>query len=550
VTMCKSRPVSQAPSHLAPLMLYIAIALGTLLGRCSIYGYHIGGAAVLFTGIVLGNLVSCPIPDALLYTSLATSVYCLGLLGAAELPAIFTRKGMASHGVGLLIVCFVGVALVGITLTLGLSPTAIAGSLTGALSASPALANLLGLIANTNDSGAAASTVIAYFSIAYPASTIGFISAVFCWEYLLKSSPHETRLVYFGKREGDINSVSRSIVLIAPEFERASVAAVVKENQLHVRFGRIKVGETLSIVRGDTILEPGALISVIGSADQVAEASRLLGAITTDSLPFDEPASRTDTYVVSNPAICSIPLHRLSQLHRIGANILRIRRGDAEFIPSGEHTLALGDLAQVAAPREHYDQLESTLGNRADTQGPLSLVGLSLGIVAGLLVGALHIPLKAGPYLNLGVVGGPLLAGLLFGTLKRTGPIIWAMSPAVNGSLRVLCLNLFLAGTGIKAGPQVLTVLATPAGIYASLLTGVVVFLVIAAALGVLHHLMKVPVAHAIAMLAGFQSSPALLGFIQSRYPHRSVTTTYAANYPIMMLVKILTIQGVYLMLN
>ena len=93
--------------------------------------------------------------------------------------------------------------------------------------------------------------------------------------------------------------------------------------------------------------------------------------------------------------------------------------------------------------------------------GPFDLMGFGLGLVIGVALGLVSVPLPGGSF-SLGPAAGPLIVGMMLGALRRTGPIVWALPGSANLTLRQLGLLLFLAGLGLTAGPDVAAVLASP----------------------------------------------------------------------------------------
>jgi putative transport protein len=77
---------------------------------------------------------------------------------------------------------------------------------------------------------------------------------------------------------------------------------------------------------------------------------------------------------------------------------------------------------------------------------------LAIGMVLGVVVGMLPIPLGDGRTIRLGVAGGSLLVALVLGRVERTGGISWLMPVPANLTMRQIGLLLFLAGLGIRAG--------------------------------------------------------------------------------------------------
>ncbi|CAI8261290.1 MAG: Putative transport protein YbjL [Opitutia bacterium UBA7350] len=60
------------------LVLFITIAIGLLIGRCSIKGIHLGSSGVLFSALLAGHL-GYSIPTGVGTLGLVLFVYCVGI---------------------------------------------------------------------------------------------------------------------------------------------------------------------------------------------------------------------------------------------------------------------------------------------------------------------------------------------------------------------------------------------------------------------------------------------------------------------------------------
>ena len=110
-------------------------------------------------------------------------------------------------------------------------------------------------------------------------------------------------------------------------------------------------------------------------------------------------------------------------------------------------------------------------------------MSLGIGMVLGVLIGLIPIPVPGVGTVTLGIGGGPLLVALIAGKLRRTGPLLWTMPLPANIVLRNFGLALFLATVGVNAGqPFVKTISETGLTLFwigaAVLLTTVLIVLV------------------------------------------------------------------------
>lgn len=109
---------------------------------------------------------------------------------------------------------------------------------------------------------------------------------------------------------------------------------------------------------------------------------------------------------------------------------------------------------------------------------PNSIAALFLGILLGLIVGAIPIPIPGIPSpLHLGTAGGPLLVALSLGYFRRIGPMRWQLDRQTNHTIREIGIGLFLAVVGLTAGHRFVDSLLTSAG-WQWLLAGMIITLI------------------------------------------------------------------------
>lgn len=537
-------------AHNPALVLFATMLLGHILGKVRFAGVQLGSAAVLFAGLFFGSLwPEAKIHDGVIYVGLVLFVYCLGLYSGETFTRSFRGNGkwLQAASFGMVILLFGAVLLA--NLVLGFEPAAISGAFAGVLTTTPALAGLLKVIGKVSDE-AAQDQAIAFFSIAYPFGLVGVVAGVILWEKIFRISPEKTPEIWFGASRGDSNKVVRRVVDIAHQMiEAPSVQDLVKEHGLSVRFGRIRRENDLFLATGSTVLENGLAVSLTGSKSEVERAIEILGRASERQIASHDEHTGTADFYVSQPSAVDIPLRELDIEHDHHASIFKIRRGDFEFAPSGSSTLELGDVVRVAFPIDQLSAMQRIFGNSYKAGGDFDLLGLSLGIVVGILIGLVPMPLPGGAQIQLGNAGGPLVVGLILGNLKRTGSIVWRLAPNANATLRQLGLLLFLGGVGLKAGGAFLPALLSSSGLGVVILTLGVSVTSSMIMLWIFHRLFKTPFAASVGMLAGFQTSPALLSFAQNHCHDDSVTARFAVFYPLATCIKIFLAQLFFLMM-
>ncbi|MFI5110230.1 MAG: TrkA C-terminal domain-containing protein [Terriglobales bacterium] len=225
----------------------------------------------------------------------------------------------------------------------------------------------------------------------------------------------------------------------------------------------------------------------------------------------------------------------------MGATVTRLRRGDVDFIPTRDTRLELGDRVRVLTHRENFPAISEFFGDSIRGTAETDFGSVALGMVLGVLVGLVPIPLP-GENIRLGFAGGPLLVALILGKLERTGRITWIMPLHSNLTLRQIGLLFFLAGVGIRAGYAFAQTLRQN-GLQMLLAGAAITLAVTVVSLVVGYKLLKIPFASLMGLVAGIQTQPACLAYATREANSDAPNLAYAAVYPVAMIAKIILAQ-------
>jgi putative transport protein len=248
--------------------------------------------------------------------------------------------------------------------------------------------------------------------------------------------------------------------------------------------------------------------------------------------------------VVSNRRLAGSTLGELDLPTRFGTVATRVRRGDDDLVAHDELVLQLGDRVRVVGPIEQLGRAARLLGDSERRLAEVDALGFASGIVAGLALGAVAVPLPGGGRLELGAGGGPLVAGLLLGVLSRTGPVTWQIPQGANLVLRQLGILMFLGAAGMGSGATFADAIVTSHGL--ELLGAGLVLSVLFAAMVPLavQVVLRRDVIETAAMLAGMETQPAALVYAAERSGGDDrVNLAYALVFPAAMIAKIIVVQ-------
>ena len=210
----------------------------------------------------------------------------------------------------------------------------------------------------------------------------------------------------------------------------------------------------------DTILAAGDARSGRGRTTMRRSQSRgQLGKLEPGRLASDRADLDYIRVFVGKASVVGIPLARLPMPAGYPTHLLHVRRYDADLVPTPDLMLEFGDRVGVLTPPTGRGD-SSSLRRHGQGRGRIQLrLAWDLGMVLGVLLGLIPIPIPGVGIVTLGIGGGPLIVALILGKLRRTGPMLWTMPLPANIVLRNFGLAMFLATVGVNAGqPFVRTV--------------------------------------------------------------------------------------------
>ena len=228
--------------------------------------------------------------------------------------------------------------------------------------------------------------------------------------------------------------------------------------------------------------------------------------------------------------------------HGVPIHVLHLRRYDVDIVPSPDLMLEIGDRVGVLVPLEHIQTARAFFGDTVKSTAEFSYISVGLGMVLGVLLGLVPIPLPGVGTVTLGIGGGPLIVALIVGRLRRTGPITWVMPLPANIVLRNFGLTLFLATVGINSGQAFLTP-SRQTGPVLLLIGAVVVLATILIVLLVGHFVLRIPYDDLLGVASGATGNPAILVYANRMAPTERTNISYAMIFPSATIVKVVGVQ-------
>jgi putative transport protein len=303
---------------------------------------------------------------------------------------------------------------------------------------------------------------------------------------------------------------------------------------------RVKHGDTIFTPTPETKLYTGDIIKAVGSMEALSRLEVLIGE------PVDEDLSFDDRYVVNWVLVTSKQVINKSireiNLTALNANITRIRRSGIDLTPNPHSRLRFGDKLLISGSKQEMREVMQLLGNDEKRLSETNFLPIALGIVIGVLLGAVTIPVFGLFDFRLGLTGGVLVAALVLSRIGKTGPVIWSMSGSGNQLMRKLGLLMFMAAVGTQAGSELAGTLQND--VLLLLAVGVSITLIPMTITGLIgHHVFRMNFLTLLGVIAGSMTSTPGLAAVDNKTECEAASVGYATVYPLALVLMIIISQ-------
>ncbi|MFF2624714.1 aspartate-alanine antiporter [Kitasatospora griseola] len=529
----------------AVLALFFCLGLGYLVGKLRIGPIQLGGiCGVLIVSMLIGAQhvsVNADVKNV----AFALFIFSLGYIAGPQFFANLNARGLRFGVLSLMEAVVVIVMALGFATFFDLDVGTAAGILAGAATESAAVGTAQDAIAKLPGITAEQTTQLqAHVATAYSVCYLfGLISIVLLTSQLFPmlmriDLADASRQLWEKMRGGDAGQQAGeepSLPALVGRTYLVSQGEGTRISRLQEASGQLITVEAIS--RGgrrldpddDPVLRRGDQVLVVGRRTAVIDTGHELGPET--STPGLDRALAVRQVVVTNKQVAGHPLNdvrdRDSQATG-GVFLTDIQRVDHHLPAVGETEVHIGDTLTVVGAPTKLDRFASRVGATV-RQDTADWIYLSFGICLGVLLGKVNVHF-GDVNLTLGTGGGCLIVGLVFGWARSLRPTFGAYPPVAAQTMKDLGLAMFIAVTGMAAGPDAgpllkqYPVLLPAAGI---LMVAVPAFL----GLFVGRRLLKIEPPILIGAIAGQQcSTPAITAIgnvAQSSVPMLGYTITY-----------------------
>lgn len=527
------------------LCIFLAIGLGYFIGQRKIGPVQLGGVCgTLLAALVLGQ-AGVSISANVKNFFFALFIFALGYAGGPQFFSSLNARGLR---MGLL-----SLIEVGLVLTLALAAVHIfsfdagtaAGLIAGSATESAVIGTASEAISRLPIAPRAVEDLQARVATAYSLTYIfGLITIVVFTSQiaplLLRVNLRDEAAKLWEKLGGDqAADEDEGLSEMIGRVYRVNAAAGQTLGQLEQRLGAKARVEKISRrgrqlqIKPERTLKHGDLLLVVGHRDKLIQVGGLIGE--------ERPATaslnlivETEEYLVTKKGAAGLSLHELRQKVRekdLGEHVhfsSLVRNGKAmPMLPN--LTMEDGDSLFLYGPPQAAAKVGQLVGRPVRRGNYTNFVYLGLGIVLGILIGRITIPL-AGINLSLGTGGGALLTGLIFGWFRSKHSSIPGIPASSLEIMKDLGLSTFVACIGLSSGRQAVALV----GEYGLVLPLVGVVMVLTPALVSLAFgrlVLKLEAPILLGAIAGQQCSTPALSAVQAAAGNTTPLVGYTITY-------------------
>lgn len=533
----------------AVVIVSLICAIGLIFGKVRLLGVSLGVTFVFFVGIIAGHFGVSIDPRMLLFAEnfgLILFVYSLGVQVGPGFMSSFRSGGVQLNMLGVGVILLGTVMAVAMSYGFGLSMPEMMGVLCGATTNTPALGASQQTLSQLGLPTAAPALSCA---VTYPLGVVGVILAIivmnkFFVRKIDMAAPNEEHVG---------NTFLATLRVQNPGVfgrDMHNVAELV-----HVPFviSRLWRDGKVILPSNDTILMEGDRVLVVTARKDIDTIEAMIGqreSIDWNSDKVDWNA--LDSQLISRQIIITrseINGKRLGALrlrNSYGINITRIYRSGVSLLATPDLTLQMGDCVVVVGGERAVLKVEKVLGNAQKELNEPNLTSIYIGIVLGLILGAvpLALPGISAP-VKLGLAGGPIIVGILIGTYGPRLHLITYATRSANLMLRGFGLSLYLACLGLSSGGDFFETAISPTGLMWVGL-GFLITIIPVLIMGlVAMRFSKVDFGSTCGMLCGSMANPMALNYTNDIISGEHASVAYATVYPLSMFLRVVIAQVV-----
>ncbi len=459
------------------LLLFLTVALAVWIGRFSVKGYGLGMvAAAVVVGVALATWASTYGVKLQLDNFAKSLMYYLFMYGVGLRvgPSFFNslKKDGLTFTILAVVCAVLGLALVVVlSRVFGLPAGAVGGVLAGSQTMSAAIGTAemaLTQGAYKVPEGSTPEAVTAMIALGYGITYIwGTVGIILICKYLPKWWGVDARKAAkeYEEQHGVPNLDDAGITGYRPAGLRAyrlenketagkTIAGFRKEHPEY-RILNIVRGEEALGASADLVMQVGDVVALGGRLEDLTAKMGLLGPEVAHAKALAIPLDQAEI-LVTEKSVEGRALKEFRHEEFAGQiQVLRMERGGVPLPLGADTQLKRFDVLFVAGLKSAVEKVAAVLGKVARPSTATDLLTLSIGMILGLLIGRINVPV-GGFKVGLGNAGGLLLSGIFVSSAVSRLRFFGSTPNAARNILEDLGLVTFVGIVGINAGASLL----------------------------------------------------------------------------------------------
>jgi putative transport protein len=536
------------------ILLGLAGAAGSALGKIRIFGVSLGVAGVLFVGLLLGYLklsVDAHVLEFVREFGLIMFVYTLGLQIGPGFFGSLRARGLMLNGFAASIVLLGALVAVGFILAGWVGLPAGVGLLSGATTNTPSLAAAQQALQQVGMEDSAAAVQGLAYAVAYPFGIIGIILTMVLVRRVFRVDVKaEVAAAEAAHGPARPKPATRNFEVRNPNLVGRPLGKVPGLAGSGVVVSRFSRGGLVEVAKPETLLRLGDILHAVGPEEGLDELRVVVGADAGVDLKSMPGSITNRRLIVTRSDVFGRELGEIEAFAEHDVVVTRVTRGGIEFTATPGFRLQFGDVLMAVGEAPRIDAVAAVVGNSNKALNSPQPIPFFLGIALGVIVGAIPLAIPGLPAaVKLGLAGGPLVVAILLSRIANTGPLVWYLPTNANHMLREVGITLFLAAVGLKSGEKFMQVLMGGDGLR-WLLFGAAITAGPLVLVGLLARAWKkLNYAELCGLLAGSMTDPPALAFAQQTTASDAPAVAYATVYPLVMLLRVFTAQLIVFLL-
>ena len=441
------------------LWLTIVMTIGLWLGeKAKVKQFSFGVTWVLFVGIALasmGVILDSSVVQFAKDFGLILFVYSIGLqVGPSFSP--FKRGTLRLNMLAAAVVLLGCVCTIILHYATGINMSTMAGIMSGAVTSTPSLA--AAQQAYFDIKGNADPTIATGYAVSYPLSVVGLILAFELIRKCFKVSlPEEEKRLKEAAKATNEEPICVDIKLNNPQIDELNIDSLLRLCPVKemVVSRVIRADGSDELVSEQTIFRNGDTLRVLTDKQHI-DGLRLLGQMKDYDLHVQSEKSDhliSRRIAVTRPECNGKRIRSFNLRQQYHATITRVSRAGIDLLATPDLIIQVGDRIMVVGDKDDVSKVAETFGNELKRLDTPHLLPIFFGIVLGIGIGLLPIPIPgiATPF-KLGLVGGSLIVAILIGHYGPYYNMVTFSTTSANMMLRQVGLTLFLAALGLSVG--------------------------------------------------------------------------------------------------